>query len=358
MRLPKEESIHYPILLFIVMIGLSVTRAPAMVLLGIGRNSIWIFAPCLPLILLSVWLYHRVVITEGTSFMLTARRIGGVFTEKAFYLLYALLFLGGAVYYIYLSGDFISKTLLNGSLRYFVLIETAMAAIVGSFPLRTMARYAHIMIIFVFPFFFIISLFPLMNLNWGWMMPLIAPSEMSDPLHSFSSAMLVFLPLAALGLIQDKQKVNLSRLSLALGCSLVALITTYFMAAGIATFGIIRAKQIVYLTYSLLNTVRIENFVLERIVFLWVLYWKFLQFVGTAFLLRCAARSFAGVLGLRVNAYVLAAVTVMIAAAEWFGTSPFLARALALPLGLATCAITLLTPLLLYAGVKLRRKPL
>jgi len=357
MRLPQEESIHYPILLFIVMIGLSVTRAPALVLLGIGRNSIWIFAPCLLVIWLSVWLYHRVALSAGMSFMLAARRVGGKLTEKTFYLLYALLFIGGAVYYTYLSGDFISKTLLNGNLRFFVLIETAIAAIVGSFPLKTMARYAHVMMIFVFPFFFAISLIPLMSLNWSWVMPVIAPMEMDNPLHSFSCAMLVYLPLAALGLIQDK-KHTFSRLSVTLGCTLIALMTTYFMAAGIANFGITRAKQIVYLTYSLLNTVRIENFVLERIVFLWILYWKFMQFVGTAFLLRCAARSLAGVLGIRVNVYMIAVTAALIAAAEWFGTSPFLARGLAVPLGLATLGIILLTPLLLYAGVKLRRKPL
>ncbi|UJF31290.1 SLC5/6 family protein [Paenibacillus hexagrammi] len=355
MKWLKEESIYYPFLLFVVMLGLSVTRAPSLVILGIGRNSIWIFIPCLLSVWLGIWM-HQVIARSGSVSLIDAsHQVGGVFLSRSLYACFAVLFTGGTVYFTYLSGDFLSKTLLFGNLRAYVLLETVLATGIALLPLKTHARYAHIMMIFVVPFFLFISLAPLLHLRWNWVTPLFTRQEWNSPIHAFTSAMLVYLPLAAISLIHDKRR-TIHGLSLGILSLIIAIITTYFMIIGIATFGIKRAGEIIYLTYSVVNTARIENFVLERIVFIWILYWKYMQFIGSAFLLRCASRAVAGVIGVRINAFIIIPMGLLIAIVEWVSASPFLAKSLSVPLGFMTFGFLAILPVCVVLGMKIRRK--
>lgn len=300
MKLPQESSVHYPILLFVVMLGLA-TRVNPKVLEGMGRNSVWFVFLCLLFVFLGIWISLKINKMNENSVLLPVEKKKFSFLGRFIFLVYAAFFIGISAIYNYISGDFLSRALLYGEPKTYTIIETILATLAGLYPLKTHARYSHIMMIFTVPFFFIIFLSPLLNARWYWLKPIFNRREIVAPVQSLAAVFPIFSPLAAIVLMR-KGKEDINGFSMTFLTAVIALLTALILAMGIATFGLIRAKEMIYFVYNTINAVRIENFVLERIVFIWMLYWKYIEIVGGAFFIRCAARASAAIFGKSTSA--------------------------------------------------------
>src|ERR1700730_7543611 len=93
MKLPQETSVHYPILLFVVMLGLA-TRVNPEVIVGMGRNSIWFIFFCYLLVMFGVWMSLKVHTGNGLTVLQAAGNRGLSFSVRLIYLLYAVFFSG------------------------------------------------------------------------------------------------------------------------------------------------------------------------------------------------------------------------------------------------------------------------
>lgn len=343
MRLPKEESSHFPVLLFVGMLTIAVTRIQGVALIGMGRNLLWVYFASLGPIWLGVWCLGRITLRHR-SFMLAVRDSGSRLAERAAYLIYGLYFLGFAVFLNFTTGDFISKALLTGSPSFFIHLEMLLSTLAGMFSFRSMARYAHILLLFVVPFFMLVSLTPILGINhWDALLPLWSLSEMKQPATTFCRVLMTFAPLAALALVRDPRGQASGR-SIVLFTFLVSALLTFLLSTALSNFGLKGAEQFIYLNFSILNAVRIENFVFERIVFLWFLYWKYMEFLAGAFLLRCAARGLAGTFGRPVQAWWLLATGALMAAVFELFYPPGRMERLSAQLGYASFVILVVIP--------------
>jgi len=352
MKLPQEASVHYPILLFVVMLGLA-AQVQAAILIGMGRNSVWFVFVCLLLVLFGVWMSLKARNNDGYSLIHAAEQLGFSLFGRLVYVLYAVLFLGLSGYIYYFKGDFFSRVFLSGSPRAYIMLEAIIAILIALYPIETHARYAHVISIFVVPFFLLITLSPLLAINWTWVAPIFNVREIVDPWSSLALVMLSFAPLAAVGLI-DKSKAEFNGLSILLLTTVVAVFISFLLAEGIALFGLTRAQQNVYLGYSIINSVQLENFVLERIVYLWVIYWKFITLVGAGFTLRCGARAIAGVLGVRINWIYIVASGLVSGGSLLFVQSPFAILQFEKILGYYAMFMLIVFPLILYLLMRLK----
>src|ERR1700730_5107390 len=110
MKLPKETSVHYPILLFVVMLGLA-TRVNPEVFVGMGRNSVWFIYICYSLVMLGVWMSLKVHQLNGSTVLLAEGNLGLSLSVRFIYLVYVVFFTCMGSIYNYLSGDFFSRVL-------------------------------------------------------------------------------------------------------------------------------------------------------------------------------------------------------------------------------------------------------
>jgi hypothetical protein len=295
MKLPKESSVHYPILLFVVMLGLA-TRVNPEVIQGMGRNSVWFIFCCYLLVMYGIWISLKVQAKNGLTLLIASGNRWLSLSFRLIYLIYALYFTGITCIVNYVSGDFFSRALLSGEPKTYIVFETFLATAGALYPLKTHARYAHIMMIFAVPFFFCICLMTVTNARWHWLIPIFNKTEMVAPFHSLVVLLPIFSPLVVI-VIMRKGKEDVSFISIGIFTLVITLFTSFIIAVGIATFGITRSKEVIYFVYNTINAVRVENFVLERIVFIWMLYWKYIEIICAAFFIRCAARAAAGLFG-------------------------------------------------------------
>jgi hypothetical protein len=352
MKLPNETSVHYPILLFVVMLGLA-TRVNPEVLVGMGRNSIWFIFICYSLVMLGVWVSLKVHALNGSTVLLAASDRVLLLSVRFIYLVYVAFFIGMSSIYNYLSGDFFSRILLSGEPKTYIILETILATAGALYPLKTHARYAHIMMIFVVPFFLAICLMATLNARWQWLNPIFNKTEIIAPLHSVASILPIFAPLAAIVLMR-KGKEDINGASIAIFTFVIALFTSYILAMGIVTFGITRVKELVYFVYSTINSVRIENFVLERIVFIWMLYWKYIEIVSGAFFIRCAARAAAGIFGKRTSVLFVLGIGFLSGIISLLFSGPLDFIGFFDWMGYFSCFILIVMPAIIWLMLKIR----
>ncbi|WP_165452687.1 hypothetical protein [Paenibacillus thalictri] len=346
----QEEEVHYPVLFFIVMTGLSTTRGVnKMALTGFGRDSPWIFFACLLVVLGGVWLSLRISSRyEGESIMLASGRIGPKLLTPVSYLLYAILFWGGAVYYLITGGDFFSRTLLYGNSTTLMISGTLIATLLALFSIETVGRYGHLLMIFIIPLYIVFSLTALMNSNWSYLMPVIRAREWAQPIHGISGAMLMFIPLAAVTVLSSRIKRKRVFVSVSLLASGSALFGAYTVTMGITTFGVHTARQFESLTQAIFDAVRAENFVMERIVFIHILLWKYLEIAGSTFFIRCASFCLAQAFGWKLSPLHIIGVGIGSAIFVVATSKPFFFRDFAYWLGCYGAAMLVAFPLLLY----------
>jgi hypothetical protein len=352
MKLPNETSVHYPILLFVVMLGLA-TRLNPEVLVGMGRNSVWFIFICYSLVMLGVWVSLKVHALNGSTVLFAAGNLGLSLSVRFIYLVYVVFFIGMASIYIYNSGDFFSRVLLDGEPKTYIIFETILATAGALYPLKTHARYAHIMMVFVVPFFLAICLLVVANVRWNWLNPIFNKTEIIAPLHSVATILPIFAPLAAI-ILMRKGKEDINGASITIFTFVIALFTSYILAMGIATYGITRVKELVYFFYSTISAVRIENFVLERIVFIWMLYWKYIEIIGGAFFIRCAARAAAGIFGKRTSVLFVLGIGFLSSIIALLISGPLVITRFYDWMGYFSCCILIVMPAIIWLMLKIR----
>ncbi|MCS7463945.1 hypothetical protein N0M98_27940 [Paenibacillus doosanensis] len=274
----QEKEVHYPILLFVVTLGISITRGvQTTVLAAVGRNGVWIFFPCMLAVVFGTWISLKIVTRmKSTSIMLAGGEIGPKLLAPASYFLHGLLFLGGAGYTLMLIGDFFSRTLLYGDQRLLMSIGPIIAGLMALFPMETIGRYAHLLMLFIVPPFLLLSLLPLSNAKWSYMLPIVDKSDWTDPLTAVAVIMLMFIPAAASTMLITRSAQKPSFVSLAVLMTGASFIAGLMLAMGITTLGLPAGKTVSFLANGTYSTVRLENFFLERVVFLIVLLWEYL----------------------------------------------------------------------------------
>ncbi|QGQ99532.1 hypothetical protein EHS13_34075 [Paenibacillus psychroresistens] len=353
MKLPKETSVHYPILLFVVMLGLA-TRVNPEVVVWMGRNSVWYVFCCYLLVLFGIWISLKVHAMNGLSLLLDTKNWGIVLSARLIYLVYALFFCGIVSIVNYVSGDFFSRALLLGEPKEYMLLETVLATAGALYPLKTHARYAHIMMIFAIPFFLFICAIPLLHARWHWLNPLFNTTEMTAPFNAFVNFLPLFSPLAAIVLMR-KGKEDINGKSIMLFTLVITIFISFMLAMGIVSFGITRAKESVYFVYSTINAVRIENFVLERIVFIWMLYWKYIEIICAAFFIRCSARATASIFKKRTSGLFVLSAGFLSGTVVFFNSGPLMIYRFGSMMGILTGFMLLVMPMIIWLLVKLRR---
>jgi hypothetical protein len=318
-----------------------------------GRNSVWFIFICYSLVMLGVWVSLKVHELNGSTVLFAAGNLGLSFSIRLIYLVYVVFFTCMGSAYSYLSGDFFSRILLSGAPKTYIILEAILATAIALYPLKTHARYTHIMMIFVVPFFLAICLMAPLNARWHWLNPIFNKTEIIAPIHSVATIIPIFAPLAAIVLMR-KGKEDISGASITIFTFVIALFTSYILAMGIATFGITRVKEMVYFVYSTVNAVRIENFVLERIVFIWMLYWKYIEIVSGAFFIRCAARAAAGIFGKRTSVLFVLGIGFLSGIIGLLISGPLVIIRFFDWMGYFSCFILIVMPVIIWLMLKIR----
>ncbi|MEK8132109.1 hypothetical protein WMW72_29850 [Paenibacillus filicis] len=353
MKLSQEESIHYPVLLFITMLSMSIARLQGVLLGSVGRNGIWVILSVWIVAQAGLWCCLQVGRRYGSLLLISGPDLTAL--QRLLFFFYALFFLNVCSFMNQVFGDFISKMLLNGSSAFYISVETVLATASAMFSLKTLARYAHILLLFAVPFFLALSFSPILNFRVDRLLPLWSMEEILQPYQAIGAAFLAFSPLAAIPLIHAGRK-QVSGKSVMLLSFLVVALIVFILMAGIATYGIQRAREFVYLPYGTMNAVRIENFVFERIVFLWVLYWKYIESLGTAFMLRCGARCMAGLFGRRIGPLWVIAAGALVLLGGRLTARPILFDLYGVAIGYYSLVLVLILPILLYLRMKWKER--
>lgn len=351
----REHAIYFPLLFFVTVSGLSISRLSTVILQGTGRNSVWFVSFVLLVILVGTWLSLRVSIRYGgVSIMQASGEACWKWLVPIVSMLYALLFWSVAAYYIVAMVDYYSRTLLPGSPVSLVLATTLIIVLAALFPIETHGRYAHALILFNLPVFLIVMGTPLMHVKWDWLWPVVHMSEMVRPLDAAAATVFLFSPLAAITMIRPPDR-TFSFRSFSLIMLSVALYTSYVLGIGIATLGIETATMSYNIAYYTLNSVRVENFVIERVIFLATLLWIYYGLGGSAFMLRCSAYAFAQGLRMRLHPLVVIALGGIAGIVIWRTESSHHQLSIAIWLGYFSFALLVLLPAALY-GISLLRK--
>ncbi|MBB6733282.1 GerAB/ArcD/ProY family transporter [Cohnella zeiphila] len=361
MKLPmREREVHYPILLFISTICLSITRGVQNSLaISVGRNGIWLFAPCVALVLFGTWLGMRIVRrSQAGSLMSAGAALGSRWWPPVSYLLYSLLFAGGSAYMLLLSGDFFSRTLLYGDSKLLITLGAILICLAATFNIESIARNAHLMTLFILPLFLFVSLLPLKTAQWSYLYPVVDPPDWHDPVAGTAAIMTMFIPLGASTLLMTRMKDKRSFRSLTVLMLAVALFASYMYAMGIATQGLAVTKRIAFMAHGTYGTIRIENFVFERIMFLAMLMWEYMCVLTSAFMVRCAVFCFAQMLSVRLKHYHLMIFAAILIVLLRQAARPQFFLAFTIWVGCYSMLMLAAYPLLLYGWMLARgRKP-
>ncbi|GAA4846919.1 hypothetical protein GCM10023310_26240 [Paenibacillus vulneris] len=357
----KEREVQYPILLFVVAVGLSITRGiENTVIQSAGRNGVWLFFPCALLVLAGAWVSLSIVSRlQSSSIMMAGGEVGPSILSPFLYLLYGALFLGGAGYALMLVGDFFSRTLLYGDQKLLMTLGPVLAGLMAMFTMETIGRYAHLLLLFIVPPFLLISLLPIKNAHWSFLLPLVDNNGWEDPLRSIAGIMLMFIPAAACTMLMSPLKDPQIKKSYALLTILMlfaSLFGSFMLAMGITTYGVATASRLSFVANGTYGAIRLENFVLERIMFFAVLLWEFLIIVGSAFFVRSASFCFAQMLRIRLSPYLIILITVILAVLLSKAHIPFFFINYSYWLGCYSMFILIVLPVLLYLWMKVRGK--
>ena len=358
-----EKEVHYPILLFVVTLGLSITRGiENSVIQSAGRNGVWLFFPCVLAVLGGAWISLSIVRRAKTgSIMIAGGEVGPALLSPFLYLLYGVLFLGGAGYTLMLVGDFFSRTLLYGDQRLLMTIGPILAGLMALFTMETIGRYAHLLLLFIVPPFLLISLLPIKNAQWSFLLPLIDSNGWDHPLRSIAGIMLMFIPVGACTMLMNPLKdpgTKNSYASLSVLMVFASLFASFMMAMGITTYGVATGSELSFVANGTYGAVRLENFVLERIMFAAVLLWEYMILVGAAFFVRSTSFCFAQMIRIKLSPYVVIVVTAVLAVLLSKAHIPFFFLNFAYGLGCYSFFMLVILPPLLFLWMKVRGKAL
>lgn len=354
MQAKRKQAIYYPLLFYVTISGLSLSRIVTVVLKGTGRNSVWFIGPVLFVILIGTWMSLKVSRQYGgVSIMLACGEAGLKWFVPVVHILHAMLFWSIAAYYIIAMVDYYSRTLLPGSPVSLVLGTVTIMILGALFPMETHGRYAHAALLFILPIFLILLGTPLMIAKWDWLWPVFDFRQMTHPIDAAAAILFLYSPLAAITMIRPDNR-TFSFWSLGLLMLSVALYTSYVLGLGIATLGVETAMNSYNLSHYTVNSVRVENFIFERVIFLATLLWIYFGVGGCAFMLRCSAYTFAQGFKLRFRPLYVLALGIAAGLVTWFTRSSQIQLSIATWLGYYSFILLVLLPAALYALSRLR----
>ncbi|WP_159887755.1 hypothetical protein [Paenibacillus puerhi] len=354
-RISNEPRLNYPILLFITIFPLAVSRPASVVVDDVGRNSVWFFFPVAFLALAGTWMSLQISKRcGGVSLMLACGEIMFRWLTPVAYILYALLYLGIAAYAIALSGDFSSRVLQYGDPRNAIIFGVFITACAALFPIETLIRYSHVLMIVGVPTFIAATLTMLTEAQWSWLQPIFSAKEMIRPDSAAATIMGIFSPLAAVTLI-NRANIKVTFFSLSGYMILITVFISYLVAMSIATLGIHTAQKLEYVVFYGQSAVHIENFIFERIIFWGSAILIYFKVVGNAFLMRCAALSLSQAFGIRLGIVPIMLVSGVTVYMFWKVHIPFFFLKAPLWLGYYSFLLLFAFPALIYATMLLRR---
>jgi len=301
-------SAYYPFILFICISPLTIDALMSGILFHVGRNSMWFAMPVVSILLAGLYCTQRVCVQRGAASLLQVCEDSlRPWMLKIVYLLLGLALLETVIWYNISSADFISKTLMYGSekspLCLFLIITVTMSLL----PIESHARYAHLMMLVSAPIYVIISLIGFRNIHWNYVLPSYSMQELQRIDIAAANLLFMFSPLAAIPLINagDKQQMRISFHAAAVIVLVCASYECYMQMLGIGIFGIHTAQKFVHLSQYIINSVRVENFIIDRMIFFGILLWT-LTFVGTVpFLLRMGLFALCKTIGIRFSKITL-----------------------------------------------------
>lgn len=313
----KQEDIHYPVLLFVMMFWLASTRIHLSVVEGIGRNGAWAFLAMCMLTLLPIGCTALISRTYPNESILSVqdKAIGKLLTSLSC-LANGLLFLALGLYGTIMFGDLFARTLLYGDSRFLIAVEIVISTAAALFPVQTHARYAHVAVLTVLPLYVLVHVLALTSIQWSWIMPIFNRMDVTDPLEAFGGMMLVFSPIAAISLFPRNGNPIAFR-SVAWVLLIVTLFGVSIFTLVIGTFGIHTAVEWTYPVHKAYQTVRVEHFFIERIIYVQMVLWKFLGCVACAFFIRTAAWGFATMLRRRLQMWWIMGTGFILILLEW-----------------------------------------
>ncbi len=353
----KRMSYHYPLLLFMSMTALSITRLQRFMIEGIGRNVLWFWIPITLLVILLTWLsiyLHKQI--DQRSLLECFHHKGLGWMRSALYIAYAALFMGLTFYICMNTGDFVARVLVQSDSKTMVLIEIILTCLVALFPIESMVRYAHLASVTILPIFFLLGLLQLRNMHWAWVYPNIYPEEWISPWDAIMSLFVIFAPAAAFTFKSLETKKPYLSSFMTIG--FVGFYTASMIALGIGTFGIHIAQEAFYLSYLSVSAVRIENFFFERIIYLGIITWKYIEFIAAGFFLRCAgwciSRAFHISLSPWTMVFLALSMQLLIISTDY----KYILKTISMWLGFVSMILIVCVPMLAFGIYKWKGKPL
>jgi len=355
-RISEPPKLQYAVLLFVTILPIMLSRPTSFLIEGMGRNSVWYLFPILALVLAGASISLQISKRCGdTSLMTACGKVAFNWLTPVSYFLHAILYFGIAVLTIALSGSFTSQVLQYGDLRSALILETLIATGAALFPVETMIRFAQFLAIFAVPAIVALTFTMLMNAQWSWLLPIFNTAEMTHPLSASGAVLCIFSPLAALAQA-NRARITVTVRSLGACMTAAALFLSYLTAMSITTFGVHSAKRMEYLFFYAQSAVHIENFLLERIVFLSSLLLVFFKVVGNGFMMRSAAFCLVRVTGLKLGIAPILLTGGIAGAVLWTINMPVFFHYIPIWIGYYGFFLTIVFPVLIYIILLARGK--
>lgn len=350
--LPREQSIHYACVFYLMILGLAMTRVQNLIFKNAGRNGTWLILLCALLFLGCTWLYTTVAKSSNGATVLDS---AGKFLAPVLYLLFALYFWGVSLFSDIVAGDYFSRTIvIDDSIRV-IILSIIINAVASLFPIATLARYGHVVLFFILPIFLLIFVTPLKVVDWGWAQPMFNTKEWGSPWEAISACAILFTPLALYPYLRAKSD-TMSYRSVTAWTLSGGLFASYILFLGYTIFGPNTAKEMVFLPQETVNAVRIEYMFFERILFIVILLWKYLQLLASALLLRCSAWSIAQILHIQRLRWIVLTMTGLSIVGVYNLRIPFMLLKMTVWLGYFGLMLMTMVPILLFLGFLLKNR--
>ncbi|MBG9587270.1 hypothetical protein [Cytobacillus firmus] len=333
---PHYNDAPYTILIFIIMITLSFGRYSHLLLTGMGKNSLWLPGIVFLFVLLGIRLTLATKKNDNHPYF---KLLAPIHDSIIF-----LYFFGLTFYFTIVNADFYSNVFRMGNPSGMFYLGITFTILFALFPLKAHARYAKVSLIFLLPIFILILFLQFFNTNWLWIFPIINIDEIKTPITSIASVFYVFAPIVSLQLI-NAYNPNVKKVTLTVFITTIFIILLTYLS--IATFGIEYSKKLIYVTYSGLNTIRLERFMFERIIFVPLLIFNFFQILTGAFFLRFCSLYLSKVLRTQFNKFLIISNGLLILLISKINMSPFYVDKLLIILGICTFYLINIKPILI-----------